>query len=244
MTAGPLEGRRVVVTRAADQSESLARKLREAGAEPLFVPLIEIAEPADGGAALASALSRLDDHDWLIVTSPNGASRVAAAVGAEADGASIKIAVVGSATEAALKRPADLVPGRQSVRGLLAEFPAGSGRALVAQAEQAGPELVDGLRAKGWTVTAVTAYRTVAVHPSAGVLLAVLAADAVLFASGSAVLAWVAGFGLQTPAVCIAIGPSTAAVAGKIGLKIDAVAADHSLDGMVSALLMYLSGTE
>ena len=240
--SAPLEGRRVVVTRAAEQAEPLAARLRAVGAEPVIVALIEIVAPTDGGAGLAEALGHLADYDWLVVTSPNGAARVRGALAALPAGTRRpRLAAVGTATASALGAPADLVPTEQIADVLVAEFPSGMGSVLVAQAEGAGPEVGAGLAAKGWNVDVVAAYRTVLLVPSSGVLLQVLSADAVLFASGSAVRAWIRVFGTQTPPVAVAIGPSTAQVAADLGLKIDAVAADHSLDGLVGELLLQLT---
>ena len=247
MSAGPLAGRRVVITRAAHQAGELASLLRDVGAEPIVAPLIDIAAPADDGVALDAALRVLDRYDWLVVTSPNGARRVAESlqrggvdlVGARAQGT--RIAAVGTATGDALGAAPDLLPARQLAEGLVEVFPDGTGRVLVAQAADALPTLREGLAAKGWHVDVVDAYRTVSVRPSAGELLAILSADAVLFASGSAVRAWVQSFGTTTPPVVVAIGPATAAIADEIGLKVDAVAADHSLGGMVTSLLTHLA---
>lgn len=251
MTRPPLAGRRVVITRAAEQAVELVQQLTALGAEPLVVPLIQIAEPADGGQALVAAMARLSDYDWLVVTSPNGARRVSAAVAAlESVPGSTRprLATVGLATATALQtgrdssRPVvvDLVPQRQIAEALVDAFPAGhGGRVLIAQAEAARSDLAQGLAAKGWRVETVVAYRTLPVRPSAHQLLTVMAADAVLFASGSAVRAWLQVFGPSTPPVVVAIGPATAAVAEKNGLKVDVVAADHSLGGMLKCLLTH-----
>lgn len=245
MTALPLAGRRVVITRAADQVAPLAQRLVAVGAEPITMPLIEIIDPSDGGVALRAALARLSDFDWLVVTSPNGAEHVGPAVAALGERRPL-LAAVGTSTAAALGVPADLVPQHQITDGLLAEFPHGIGRVLVAQAESAGIALAEGLRARGWTVEVVDAYRTIATSTSrasnSALLLAVLAADAVLFASGSAVRAWSDVFGDATPPVVIAIGPATAKVAQGLGLKVSAISADHSLDGLVACLQDYLLG--
>jgi len=240
-----LAGRRVVVTRAAAQAKPLVDLLIEHGAEPLVVPLIEIVDPSDGGAALAGALSRLNEFDWIVVTSPNGADRVRAALSTAT--ARPNIAAVGTATEAALGVGADLVPAVQTAEGLSGDFGSGPGTILIVEPEGGrgandGPSALHrALAAKGWTVTAVDAYRTIPVVPSSGDLLRVLSADAALFASGSAVRSWVGVFGTQTPAVTAAIGPSTAQVADEIGLKIDIVAADHSLHGLVDCLVVYFA---
>ena len=240
---GALAGRRVVVTRAAAQAQPLVDRLLELGAEPLVVPLIEIVDPSDGGAALDAALSRLAEFDWIVVTSPNAARRVGAALGAASSRP--RIAAVGSATESALGLGADLVPAVQTAEDLSSGFDHGPGTVLIIEPERprdhpGGPSALHrALANKGWTVTAVDAYRTIPVAPSSGDLLRVLSADAALFASGSAVRSWVDVFGTQTPAVTAAIGPSTAQVATEIGLKIDIVATDHSLHGLVDCLLVY-----
>lgn len=250
--AGPLAGRRVVVTRAAAQADDLAEMLREAGAEPVIVPLIEIVEPDDGGCALAEALGALTTYDWLVVTSPNGAVRVSAALAEVRSNSQantpqanrLQVAAVGSSTAAALSVPADLVATTQSAEGLLAVFPDGPGRILITQAESARPTMASGLRDRGWEVDVVVAYRTTFTRPSAGDMLRALSADAVLFASGSAAVAWHQVFGLSTPPLVVAIGPSAALAATEIGLKIDVVATDHSLGGMLDCLLTYLRDSD
>jgi len=238
-----LNGRRVVVTRPTAQAQPLVDRLRELGAEPLVVPLIEIVDPSDGGLALDAALGRLSDFEWIVVTSPNGADRVRSALVASPQRPNV--AAVGSATAAALGVPADLVPDVQTAESLAGAFGHGSGAVLIVGPEQRPGDaarlspLHRALADQGWTVTAVEAYRTVPVAASSGDLLRVLSADAALFASGSAVRSWVDVFGTQTPAVTAAIGPSTAQVAAEIGLKIDIVATDHSLHGLVDCLVVY-----
>jgi hypothetical protein len=68
VTSGPLAGRRIVVTRAQKQTESLSTLLREFGAELIEVPLIEI-HPPDSYDALDAALQNIIQYDWLILTS-------------------------------------------------------------------------------------------------------------------------------------------------------------------------------
>jgi uroporphyrinogen-III synthase len=87
-------------------------------------------------------------------------------------------------------------------------------------------------------VETVTAYRTVEVRPAA---TSWDGADALLLASGSAARAWTAAFGTSAPALIVAIGPTTAGAAREAGLKVTAVAADHSLDGLVDALVSCVS---
>ncbi len=242
----PLLGRRIVVTRAAGQAQSLVERLAGLGAEPLCVPLITITEPSDGGAAMDAELERLGEYDWVVVSSPNGAERVRPALHRLYDGEPNRsrgtlprIAAVGQATERALGLMADLVPAVQTAVALGEAFPAGPGSVLVLHPEGHDGVLVSALESKSWTVTPVAAYRTIPIIPSSAMLLDVLSADAVLFASGSAVRSWVTVFGAEVPAVTVAIGPSTAALATRLGLKIDVIATDHSVDGLVGCLMAY-----
>ncbi len=232
----------MVLTR--ERPGELAVKLTERGASVVHVPLIAVAEPIDGGAALNEALSRLDAFDWLVVTSPAGAERVAAAA-STAPG--VRLAAVGTATAGVLEarsgRSVDLRPSVQRAQELADAFVAQAAslqRVLVAQADIAAPTLVDELRRAGHDVTAVTVYRTVAVEPDRTVTDG---ADAVLFASGSAVEGWFGAFGTSAPPIVVAIGPTTAATAHRLGLKVSGVAADHSLDGLVTELERLLANS-
>ena len=236
-----LAGRRVVVTRAAEQAGELVALLEGVGATAVVVPLVEIvSEPTavDVLAALNPA-----EFDWLVVTSPNGAR----AYLAMHSSAPLNVAAVGATTAAALGAGGvnvTLVPGDQSADGLLAVFPSGNGRVLLVQAVDAQPTMAAGLRRSGWNVTEISPYRSAPAHLTAGQQLAAMSADAVLFTSGSAARAWVGVFGQTTPPIVVAIGPQTALAVEQAGLKVSLVAADHSLPGLVAALGSHLAGND
>lgn len=236
----PLAGRRVVVTRSSEQAGTLAERLVARGAEPVVVPLVRI-ERVDEEAARLTALD-LTGVAWVVVTSPNGAAALCDALGSRSGAG--RVAAVGSTTAAALRDrgwPVDLVPERQSGADLVAAMPAGPGDVVVVQAEGAEPTVVEGLAAKGWAVSVVRAYRTVPVVPADDARAAALTADALLLASGSAARSWHAAFGSEVPPLVVAIGPQTADAARSVGLRIDAVAEDHSLDGLVAELERHLA---
>jgi uroporphyrinogen-III synthase len=216
--------------------------LARAGADVVHVPLIGIEVADDAGRALAGALARLDAFEWLIVTSHHGAERVAAAAAAHP---SVRLAAVGTRTAAVLAelagRPVDVVPVRQTAADLVSALTGRGGRALVAQADRAATALTDGLTDVGFVVEAVVAYRTISRTPTERERIALLGSDAVGFASGSAVEAWVGTIGHEAPGVVAAIGPTTAAVADRCGLKVTHVAADHSIDGLVDVITMALT---
>lgn len=237
---GPLAGRRVVVTQ--QRPDPLAAALRARGAVVDHVPLTSVREPSDGGAALSRELLRLDRYDWLVVTSVNGARAVGAAAAARPG---VRLAAVGVATADVLaqmaRRPVDLVPDAQRAAGLVACFPAGHERVLLAQGDLAGSTAANGLRGVGHEVTVVDAYRTVPRSPDTVELGLLSVADAVVLASGSAARA-LAAAGLRHVA-CIAIGPSTEGAVLDTGLTVAAVAESPAVDDVVAAVAIALQRT-
>ena len=246
----PLFGRRVVVTRAREQASDLVERLRDLGAETVELPVIEIGDAADGGAALRSAAARVGEYDWAAFTSANAVERFFAALDAIGGDSralgGVRVAAIGPGTAAALAGHglrADLVPGRYVAEAVVEAFPAGPGRVLLPRAAVARDALPDGLAARGWTVDVVEAYRTALGRPAAVALEAAASADAVTFTSSSTVTNYlaVAGDG-PVPPVVACIGPVTAETARAAGLPVSAVAAEHTIAGLVDAVVEALRG--
>lgn len=232
-----LEGRSVVITRSIAQNESLRRLLEARGARVVEVPLIAVVEPDDEGRERDEVLQRFEDFDWIVVTSPNGADRVAPFLSAAHAAGDAKrfplLAAVGEATARSVGTPVALraEPARSDV--LAQQFPEGSGSVLVVQGNLADNQLSDDIEAKGWTVTRVVAYRTVHLRPTKEMMLPALSADVLLLASGSAATAWFDAFGASTPPYVVAMGPSTAKVAVNLGLEVSAIASEQTLDSLI-----------
>ncbi len=232
-----LEGRSIVITRSIAQNESLRRLLEARGARVVEVPLIAVVEPDDEGRERDEVLQRFEDFDWIVVTSPNGADRVAPFLSAAHAAGDAKrfplLAAVGEATARSVGTPVALCaePARSDV--LAQQFPEGSGSVLVVQGNLADNQLSDDIEAKGWTVTRVVAYRTVHLRPTKEMMLPALSADVLLLASGSAVTAWFDAFGASTPPYVVAMGPSTAKVAVNLGLEVSAIASEQTLDSLI-----------
>jgi uroporphyrinogen-III synthase len=232
-----LEGRSVVITRSIAQNESLRRLLEARGARVVEVPLIAVVEPDDEGRERDEVLQRFEDFDWIVVTSPNGADRVAPFLSAAHAAGDAKrfplLAAVGEATARSVGTPVALCaePARSDV--LAQQFPEGSGSVLVVQGNLADNQLSDDIEAKGWAVTRVVAYRTVHLRPTKEMMLPALSADVLLLASGSAATAWFDAFGASTPSYVVAMGPSTAKVAVNLGLEVSAIASEQTLDSLI-----------
>ncbi len=248
----PLFGRRIVVTRARQQASALVERLAALGAATVEVPAIAIGAPADGGAALAAAVERLaaGGYHWVVVTSPNGAERLLAAVryagwDARAFGGT-RLAAIGPGTAEALARAhlvPDLVPERFVAEALLDAFPAAGpdpGTVLLARAAVARDVLPEGLAARGWAVDVVEAYRTERVPVDDARRTALAGAEVVTFTSSSTVTNVLDAVGADAvPPVVAAIGPVTAATARTHGLTVDVEAEVHTIDGLVDALVAW-----
>jgi uroporphyrinogen-III synthase len=247
---GALFGRTVAVTRAADQAGPLKERLEALGATVLEVPVIAIAEPADGGAALCAAVDDLHTYDWVVLTSPNAASRFFWAVTRqERQDAVPLVGVVGPGTAEVVRRAGgvvDFVPNRSVGEGIVETFPARAsatkgGRVLLPQAAAARPTVAEGLRLAGWHVDVVEAYRTVAAEPDEDRIAAALAADVVVFTSSSTAsrFAEIAGGATAWPRI-ISMGPQTTQTVLDVGRVAAATADPHTLDGLIAAIVQVL----
>ena len=231
-----------MVTRAEAQAGTLVRRLRQMGAETVEIPAIAITEPSDGGAALRVAARRLPTYEWVVFTSVNAVDRFLSLLDRPAALGAARVAAIGPGTAAALGRwgvEAALVPERFVAESLLAAFPrpAASGRVLLPRAAVARDVLPQGLRAAGWHVDVVEAYRTARPQPPPRTVAAAARADAITFTSPSTVSGYleVAGPGAVPPVVAC-IGPVTATTARELGLRVDVEAGVHTIDGLVDAL--------
>lgn len=238
----PLAGRSVVVTRAAEQAGPFVTSLRNLGAAVVEVPVIRIAAPDDGGASLLSSVRDLASYDWVVLTSPNAAERFLRAVDESAIGhADLKIACVGPGTASVVRdggRSVALVADRAVGEGLVESFPLGSGRVLLPCAAVARSVVPDGLRARGWTVDEVVAYRTEPIPADPVRRSAVGEADAIAFTSSSTVRAFVSSLGTDAlPPIVVSIGPETTATLIEHGVRPFRTADPHTLDGLLRALV-------
>ncbi len=249
-----LQGKRIVVTRPEEQSGALVERLAALGAIVRVCPMIAIAPPEDC-ALLDAAIQRLPEYDWLMLTSANAVHSLFQRMAALGVGTTfpphVKIGVVGPATANALSvslHP-DFMPSVHTAEGMLAELGDIAGqRVLIPAADIARETLAEGLRQRGAQVDVVTAYRTV---PGEGVqqLVSLLRddmADAITFTSPSTVRYMLQGLAEQGVSnsvdqikrvAVVCIGPTTADAAREAGLQVASVAREHTIDGLVAAVV-------
>jgi uroporphyrinogen III methyltransferase/synthase len=240
----PLFGRTIVVTRAREQASELRTRLERLGATVIELPSIALEE-------VEFSLPALSDYAWAVFTSVNGVQALfdrglrPAGLDARALGG-VKVAAIGPGTAAALATRGivvDLLPERFVAESLLDAFPAPEApgaRVLLARAERARDVLPEGLAARGYAVEVLAVYRTVTAAPDPDALAAVQAGAvaAVTFTSSSTVRNFVDLVGpLPDPQpLVVSIGPVTSDTARELGLRVDAEAAEHTIDGLVTTL--------
>lgn len=166
----PLYGKTIAVTRHEENSSGLAGRLRAAGANVIECPCIHTESLVN--ARLAKKLrAEIPEYDIAVFTSASGVSAVMDGLyGAGADArvfGKTRIAVIGGATDAALRRyglRADIMPDRYSGRALgkaLAGAAERGGRILMLRAEDASRELNGPLDASGIEYKETAVYRTI-----------------------------------------------------------------------------------
>jgi uroporphyrinogen-III synthase len=251
----PLAGRKILITRARHQAQSLATALEEQGAAVLAIPAIEIIPP-DSYASLDVALWNAKNYQWLVVTSVNGAEVLAQRLKALGVGSGVldnlKIAAIGPATARGLGEMGlhvDEVP-KQSIAESLVESlrdQVGGKNVLLVRAKVARDVLPEELRKAGATVDVVDAYQTVVPASSSEALQLVFAApsrlpDAVTFTSSSTVtnffrLLHEANVAPWPAAMAAAsIGPITSQTLRHHGIEPAVEAAEYTIPGLVEAL--------
>jgi uroporphyrinogen-III synthase len=260
--AKALHGKRVAVTRALEQSESLVEALRAAGAVPVIVPMVAFGNPDDPGA-VDEAIREPGYYDWTLLTSQNAVRalqeraqllgiELATTVGAT------RIAVVGPSTAEAVKQlglPVEYMAVKH--RGVelaeeLGEKVRGK-RIFLPRSDRANVELVEKLKELGAQVRDVIAYKTVRPDESSAAKIQDIMSegvDAVMFFSPSAVqhlrdmLGEQRFLELAQRAVYAAIGPVTGKALRKANVERVVMAQDTTVHAAVRVLVDYFTATK
>ncbi len=255
---GALSGLSVVVTRARPQSRALVSALEDQGAQVIELPVISIADPQDGGRALRLAVERVREgrYGWIVFTSANAVERFFDLLPPRSGLAGTALAAIGAATAEALCGR-DLTVSLAPERGGAEDLARAMGKAplsgderqrsvLFPRAEQAREVLAPTLRAAGWQVDEVIAYRTVAAGPEDGItpemVRAASEADVVTFTSPSTVQHYLdSAAGRSMAPIVACIGPTTAAALAEAGITAGVVADDQSTAGLVRAIAEHVT---
>lgn len=258
MKTKPLAGKRILITRAREQSGEFATILEKQGAEVIEFPTIEIVPPLRW-EKLDRTIDQLKTYHWIIFTSANGVNffwqRLREREGYRLP-SSLRVCAIGPATANQLKEKkisVDYMPKEFIAESILKGFEkmAIKGkRILLARAKKARDILPRGLRKMGAAVDVVEAYRTI--KPKGGSkrlrqLLANGKIDVITFTSSSTVnhfaeLLKKEDLQKLLKGIAIAcIGPVTAKTAKGWGMKVKIQPKQYTIPALTGAVAQYFN---
>jgi uroporphyrinogen-III synthase len=257
----PLAGRRIVVTRAPEQSRELSEALTKLGAEVLSLPTVCFG-PADDWTSLDRALRAISQFDWLLFTSQNAVrffcsrSRELGVRPEELASLGVRVGAVGPATAQVVEHEGirvEYIAKDHSGEGLVNELDAKlhGRKVLLPRSGRADDQLPKALRDAGAIVTEAVAYRTM--QPAtfdANVLAKLRSAevDAIIFASPSAfhnlrdVLTEDEAAELSAHVQFVAIGPTTARALRESGVTVGLESEESTAAGLATVIASYYQG--
>ncbi|PLS16883.1 uroporphyrinogen-III synthase [Bacillus sp. M6-12] len=251
----PLLGKRILITRAREQSSGLIERIIKLGGVPLAIPLLDFAFP-DQFDDVTQRLTQLPHFDWLIFTSKNGVDFFFKALKQTGYTGSLpKTAVIGDKTCEAIQgygiKP-DFMPREFVAEAFIREFlPVIKEKAkvLALKGNLSRDIISASLTNAGVYCEDLTIYRTIMPEDSKAKLASVLKndeADVVTFTSSSTVEHFVqvvndynlGGKISRLHFVCI--GPISRKTAEKYGLSVAASPRVYTAEAMIDELGSYL----
>ena len=237
--------KRILITRPRAQADDFAQRLRSAGYEPIFFPVIEI-KPIENNVALERALSKLDCYDWLVFTSVNAVD----VVFRQLQKLSLpQIAAIGPKTAEALQARGvtpDFVPDEYVAESILPGLGDLRGKwVLLPRAEIARKALPEAIFEAGGIAHEIAVYQTLPVQPDPdGIAALKSGVDIVTLTSPSTVQNFAAiarqhgldPLSLAGNPLFACIGPITEQAAREAGLLNLVVAKEYTTAGLIEAL--------
>jgi len=252
-----LFGKRIMVTRPADQAQEMYKSLRELGAEVLAYPTIATEEHNDENGWMAYKKISSTNR-WLIFTSENGVryffKQLRKQIGDIRNLGGFKIAAIGYGTLRALNKvnlKADFIPSIATTADLAGEFTSkvqlDDTTVVRVRGNLADDSIEKALHESGVEVIALQVYRTF--HPGwpEGLKekLSEYPPHVITFTSGST------AYGLKTTlsedevnelaerAMIVSIGPATSKIIKSLGMQVTCEATEHNVPGVIDAIRKY-----
>lgn len=242
--------KRILVTRPRAQADEFANKLRSAGFEPVFFPVIEI-KPVEDNLALERALSKLGCYEWIVFTSVNAVEVVFGNYSRLifSDGVGTRFAAIGPKTAGSLKAHGidpHFVPEEYIAEAILPGLGDLIGKwVLLPRAEIARKALPEAIFNAGGIPHEITVYKTLPSQPDPDGLEALRSGvDVITLTSPSTVENFVAiatkngldPLHLPNNPQFACIGPITEKAAKEAGLPNLVVAKEYTTDGLMTVL--------
>ncbi|RPJ24963.1 MAG: uroporphyrinogen-III synthase [Chloroflexi bacterium] len=242
--------KRILLTRPRAQADDFAERLRSAGFEPIFFPVIEI-HPLEDNIALERALSKLECYDWIVFTSVNAVDVVFnnPALPLSPLPFPVKVAAIGPKTAETLQArgiPPDFVPDEYVAESILPGLGDVRGKwILLPRAEIARKALPEAIAAAGGIPHEIAVYQTLPVQPDPEALAMLRSGvDIITLTSPSTVQNFAAiaqqngldPLHLPGNPLFACIGPITEQAAREAGLVNLAVAREYTTAGLIEAI--------
>lgn len=251
----PLWGKKIVVTRSRKQASALAERISELGGEAIEFSTVEISREPDL-SDLHDCFNHIEEYHWIIFTSVNAVDiffnelKLAGHDIRSLKG--LKVCAIGPATRERLESKGlivDIVPNEYRAEGIIEElekFIQVGHLVLLPRARGAREILPESIRRLGAQVDEVYLYRSI---PSTGVSsnsrdsIVRGEVDLITFTSSSTVTNFVAMVGreniehIASRIKVACIGPITAETARQQGFKVDIMAREYTINGLVEAIL-------
>jgi uroporphyrinogen III methyltransferase/synthase len=249
----PLFGKRIAITRSREQAGALRETLEALGSQVVEIPTIEIRPPASW-QPLDQAIARLEQFDYLLVTSANGVKNFLARLQASdhdvRDLKGLTIGAIGPATAAEFARAGvkvDFVPTRyqaESLLEVLADHDLQGKAILIPRAKVARDLVPRALAQRGAHVEVVEAYQTVTPSFAPGELERLLTPppDLITFTSSSTASNFAKLLGSDnatqtlTKVGIASIGPITSDTLRRLGLDVAVEATESTIPGLIRAI--------
>ncbi|NLE37088.1 MAG: uroporphyrinogen-III synthase [Pirellulaceae bacterium] len=247
-----LRGRWVLVTRPRRQAADVVERLRSLGATVVSRPAIAI-RPPDDWAAVDAAIARLEEYDWIVFSSVNGARFLLDRLEEQSSGldrlGKTRLAAIGPGTADALAQRglrADLIPAAYRAESLAEALvvEAAGKHFLLARASRGREVLADRLSAVGARVDQVVVYRSEDIDADDSRLRPVVELidegriDWITVTSSAIARSLARLFGSRLGKTRLAsISPITSRVLGDLGYRPAVEARDYTMEGVVEAML-------
>lgn len=241
---------KVLITRPRAQADDFAEKLRTAGIEPIFFPVIEIS-PIEDNVALEKTFEKLDCYQWVVFTSVNAVDMVFNRCShlIPVKGSSVRFAAIGPKTAEALQArgvTADFVPEEYVAEAILAGLGDVRGTwVLLPRAEIARKSLPEAITIAGGIAHEIAVYKTLPAKPDLEGLTALKSGvDVITLTSPSTVQNFVAivkqsgldPMNLPNDPAFACIGPITEQAAKEEKLRHLVVAKEYTTEGLMKVI--------
>lgn len=252
--------KRVLITRPLAQAADFAERLRSAGFEPIFFPVIEI-RPIENNVTLDKVLDKLNCYEWVVFTSVNAVDVVFSPSSPAVPlwgkgvpspfgrGDGVRVAAIGPKTAEALRKhniEPDFVPEEYVAEAILPGLGDLRGKwVLLPRAEIARKALPEAIVKAGGTAHEIVVYQTLPAEVNMEGLDALkMGMDVITFTSASTVGNFVAimrqnkfdPLNLPNNPLFACIGPITEQAAREEGLVNLVVAKEYTTEGLIEVI--------